>query len=220
MAVTIKKAPIDWTFDYFKLAADPWPTNAPTGTTVCVYDPIALTGVPYVTPDDGATWIADSTNITLGAADLAVIAAQCAAALAAVAYTRQAGVMQVFNTTIDLYQAAGTYDLATRAIQDCLIESVIVALPNINVSDDATITSISVQTNDSTAQVFIDGAVEGLKANLAAEAQIASSLSSPILLRNGKKIQLTIAGGAADASPTKCDVTIIYEAAVSGGYLT
>ncbi|MCJ7829155.1 MAG: hypothetical protein MUP81_05375 [Dehalococcoidia bacterium] len=80
MATTIKKAPIDWVFDYYKLAADAWPTNAPTGTTVLVYDPVALTGVPYVTPDDGVTWIANSTNVVLDAADLAAITAALAAA--------------------------------------------------------------------------------------------------------------------------------------------
>jgi len=39
-----------------------------------------------------------------------------------------------------------------------------------------------------------------------------------VTVKVGKKIQLTIAGGAADAA-TVCDVIAEYRAVVSGGYL-
>jgi hypothetical protein len=112
MARTIKKAPIDWTFDYYKLAADAWPTDAPTGTTVLVYDPAILMGVPYVTPDDGVTWIANSINIVLDAADLAAIAAQVSAQIIAAGLATAASVGAVGDTAT----AASLSDIATTSL--------------------------------------------------------------------------------------------------------
>lgn len=124
--------------------------------------------------------------------------------------------LQIAATTIDLQQAAGTYDLFTGMAQDVVVERLLIRLPNIDVSDDVTITSISIQTNDTTVQVFIS-ATDGAKANLTAEAQL--GYTGVIMVKVGKKIQLTIAGGAADES-TVCDVIAEYRAKVSGGYLT
>ena len=125
------------------------------------------------------------------------------------------GRLQVAATTIDLQQAAATYDLFTGNAQDVVVERLLIRLPNVDVSDDVTITSISIQTNDTTAQVFIS-ATDGAKANLTAEAQL--GYTGVVMIKVGKKIQLTIAGGAADA-PTVCDVVCEYRAKVSGGYL-
>ncbi|MDP2754428.1 MAG: hypothetical protein Q8P40_08570 [Nitrospirota bacterium] len=85
-----------------------------------------------------------------------------------------------------------------------------------NVADDINITSISIQTNDATPQVFITS-TQGAKANLTAEAQITWTGSR--LLKATKLVQLTIAGGAADAS-TVCDVVATYRSVAAGGYLT
>ncbi|GAI96078.1 unnamed protein product, partial [marine sediment metagenome] len=49
-----------------------------------------------------------------------------------------------------------------------------------------------------------------------AEAQL--GYTGVIMIKVGKKIQLTIAGGAAD-NPTVCDVIAEYRAVASGGYL-
>lgn len=57
----------------------------------------------------------------------------------------------------------------------------------------------------------------GAKANLTAENQL--SWDGAIYLGVGDKIQLTIAGGAADAS-TVCNIIAQYRAVVSGGSLT
>lgn len=121
----------------------------------------------------------------------------------------------LYDTTIDLHQAAGTYDIATATTGDVLIESLVIS-PQINVSDDATITYITVQTNTTTAQTLIDSAL-GAKANLTQEAQLAWTGS--VLLRATDKIQFTIAGGSADADPTTCDVIIKYQVIDDGGYL-
>ena len=126
------------------------------------------------------------------------------------------GRLQVAATTIDLQQAAGTYDLFIGTTQDVVVERLLIRLPNVDVSDDVTITSISIQTNDTTPQVFISVA-DGAKANLTAEAQL--GYTGVVMIKVGKKIQLTIAGGAADEA-TVCDVIAEYRAVASGGYLT
>ena len=125
------------------------------------------------------------------------------------------GVLQLAATTEDLQQAASTYDLFTGTTQAVVVEKVVLAVPNVNVSDDATITYITIQTDHSTPQVIFNS-TSGAKANLTAEAQL--SWTGAIYLPAGKKIQLTIAGGAADA-PTVCNITAQYRAVVAGGTL-
>lgn len=127
-----------------------------------------------------------------------------------------AGVLQMAATTKDLQQAAGTYDLFTCSTQAVVVEKLVFALPNVNVSDDVNITYITIQTNHSTPQVIFNSTT-GAKANLTAENQL--SWDGAIYMPTGKKIQLTIAGGAADAS-TVCNITAQYRAVVSGGSLT
>lgn len=111
---------------------------------------------------------------------------------------------RINSTEIDLDQAAGSYTLFTASQGDSLIESVSFRLPNVDVSDDAVITGISIQINKTTPTVFIS-AVAGAKANLPAEAEL--SWDGPAILKNGEEIQLTICGGPADAE-TICDVVV------------
>lgn len=125
------------------------------------------------------------------------------------------GVLQITTTTKDLQQSASTYDLFTGTGQAVVLEKLVFALPNVNVSDDATITYITVQTDHATAQVIFNSTT-GAKANLTAEAQL--SWTGAIYVPVGKKIQLTIAGGAADAA-TVCNITAQYRAVVAGGTL-
>lgn len=119
------------------------------------------------------------------------------------------------STTENLQQIAGDYDLFTGTDQDVLIKSLVIALPAVNVADDAAITSISIQTNDATPQTIISS-TSGAKANLTSSAQLA--WTGCILLAATKKIQLTINGGTADAS-TLCKVTAEYTPITTGGYL-
>ncbi len=128
----------------------------------------------------------------------------------------KAGKAQTFPTTIDLHQAAGTYDVATGTAQMVTIESIIFTV-NDDVSDDGTgITAVTFQTDTTTEQEFINN-VEGTIANLTDESQI--SWEGAVLLRVGDKIQFTIEGGTAAADPTTCSVLIKYRAVVDGGYL-
>jgi len=118
-------------------------------------------------------------------------------------------------TTEDLQQAAGNYTLFTGTGQAVVVERLLIRLPNVNVADDAVITSISIQTDDTTAQVFISN-IQGAKANLTAEQQL--SWRGAIMVAVGTNIQLTINGGAADA-PTVCDIVAEYRTVVAGGTL-
>lgn len=117
------------------------------------------------------------------------------------------------SKTIDLNQVIGTYDLFTGTNQDVQVESLVLRTPNI-VAGGA-LTSISIQTDDATPQIFISSAA-GAVANLTAEAQLTAD--TPIMIKTGKKIQLTIAGGAHGVAYV-CDVVVNYKAITQGGSL-
>ena len=84
-----------------------------------------------------------------------------------------------------------------------------------DIAGGGALTSISIQTDDSTPQVFVSSAL-GAVANLTAQAQLSSN--SPIMIATGKKIQLTIAGGAHGVAYV-CDVVVNYRAIIAGGTL-
>lgn len=120
-------------------------------------------------------------------------------------------------TTIDLNQAANTYDLFTGTTQAVILDFLVLTVPNGGVA--GAVTSISVQTNDATPQIIIDAA-SGAVVNLTTENQLgwSATTSNPIYIAVGKKIQLTIAGGAAGVAKV-CNVVAVYRSIVSGGYL-
>jgi hypothetical protein len=120
---------------------------------------------------------------------------------------------QIATATIDLNQAAATYDLLTGTTQNVMVEKLIIRMPDL--AAGGALTSISIQTDDSTPQVFISS-VLGAVANLTAQAQLASN--SPVIIATGKKIRLTIAGGAHGVAYS-CVVTVMYRAVTAGGYL-
>lgn len=130
-------------------------------------------------------------------------------------YRRELGRQQTSKTTIDLNQAAGSYDLFTGTTADVILTGFSIRLPNVDVSDDASLTSISIQTDDATVTTLLSSA-DGAVANLTAESQ--HSYSGIVYIDAGTKIQLTIAGGASDATTT-CQVGAIYTALNDGGYL-
>ncbi len=141
------------------------------------------------------------------------IQAQAAAALAAVAFTRQAGVKQVKTTTIDLNHGAGNIDLFTGTAQDVILESLVFQDPA--GVPGGVLTAISIQTNDATPAVIIPAAVCPV-ASLLSEAQF--YWTGRIRMGVGKKIQLTIYTGAAGGAYS-CNVVAGYRAVVSGGTL-
>jgi hypothetical protein len=127
-----------------------------------------------------------------------------------------AGRLQIAATTIDLNQAAGTYDLFTGTTQDVVVEKLVIRMPN--AAAGGALTSISIQTDDATPQVFISPD-QGAVGNLTAENQLAYTGVILIDAGTGAKIRLTIAGGATGGAYV-CDVVAEYRAVISGGSLT
>lgn len=127
-----------------------------------------------------------------------------------------AGRLQTTPKTFDLNQAAATYDLFTGTAQDVLIDSLTFRVPLGAVG--GAVTFVSIQTNDATPTVFIS-AVDGAVANLTSEISLSwVPASGKTLLKVGKKIQLTIAGGAAGVAKVT-DIVVDCHAVVAGGYL-
>lgn len=163
-----------------------------------------------------------------GALDSAAATGAVSDAKVAMAYIKQivnnvdaslypAGARCVKPKTIDLHQAAASYDLYTCTTQPCVIEGITIQMPAaIDISDDTAITAISIQTDDTTAQTFIPAAT-AVKASMTAGAQFSWTGFTRIAV--GKKVQLTIVGGTADADPTTCLVEVLYHPTVTGGYL-
>ncbi len=152
----------------------------------------------------------------LGAPAGASLAADIAA-IAVFLDARTMGRAQIAATTIDLDQGVATYVLFTGATQDVIIEGLTIRMPD-DVAGGA-LTNISIQTDDTTPQIFVTQA-EGAVANLVAEAQLSWAPAGGItLLKVGKTIGLTIVGGAEGAAYV-CDVVVKYRAVVSGGNLT
>jgi hypothetical protein len=117
--------------------------------------------------------------------------------------------------TFNLQQAANTYDLYTATSGSVYVVNFTFTLPNVDVSDDATITSIKVET-DTTVVVQLITVAQGAKANLTANK--AFLYTAPFALPSTKKIRITIAGGASDAS-TLCNVTCRWLPINPAGYL-
>jgi len=118
--------------------------------------------------------------------------------------------------TIDLQQAANTYDLFTATGGSVYVERFTLTLPNVNCADDVgAFTSFAVVT-DTTTVITLISAAQGAKVNCTANA--AFSYATPFALPVGKKIRLTIGGGATDAA-TLCITTARYRAINPAGYL-
>ncbi len=119
--------------------------------------------------------------------------------------------------TIDLHQAANTYALFTATGGSVYVEYFSITMPAVSVADDVGgITSISVVT-DTTTVITLLSATAGAVANLTANAVFTYAL--PFALPVGKKINLILAGGTADADPTTCITSCRYRAINPAGYL-
>ena len=123
------------------------------------------------------------------------------------------GATQIAVTTVDLNQAASSYDLFTGTTQRVLLESLIIKMPT--GAAGGALTSISVQTDDVTAGVIISSA-DGALANLTSEAEL--SWTGAMLINVGTKIQLTIDGGA-HGSEYITTIIAKYVSVIAGGTL-
>lgn len=98
--------------------------------------------------------------------------------------------------TLNLAQAAGTYDLATASGSgDLLVQ--LDSLGFYVTTAGATFTSVSVQTNQTTPVVLLSAA-EGAVASLTVNKNLARNIGTAgfpaFILRNGQKIQYTLVG--------------------------
>ena len=131
------------------------------------------------------------------------------------AFKTLAGEMQMAEATLDLNQVAADYDLFTGTAEDCWLIGFSIKMPD-DLCDDATLTSISVHTDDSTPAVLVDPTLDAIVVNLTAEAEF--SWSGKCRINVGTKIQLTIAGGAEGAEYI-VTATAEYRAINDTGYL-
>lgn len=91
--------------------------------------------------------------------------------------------------SMNVQQAAATYDIATATGGDIYIKSAKVYVGTAVI----TLTSVSIQTNMTTA-VVIMSAVEGAVANLTGDKNITIAFATPFILPSTKKLQFTIVG--------------------------
>ena len=113
------------------------------------------------------------------------------------------------TTTINLKQVAGDYDLFTAGAYDIEILHLTIVIPA-DLTAEATLTSIAIKSTDDTPVTFISEA-SGAVANLTANKYLQYNGSDKVA--TGKKIQLTIAGGATAADQI-CTVFVGYRVAI------
>jgi len=152
-------------------------------------------------------------QVAVAIAAIAVAVASPAAALAAVAYTRQAGVTQIFQKSITSAANAGVVTVATITTAACIIKSITLKAVTAAQVD---LTSAAVMGGAAAPITFIS-AVTAAKVNITAIDQQVG-WTGVIELAAAKTIVITLVG----TGPTAVNllVTIEYESAVSGGFLS
>jgi hypothetical protein len=148
---------------------------------------------------------------TIGQVALAI--ASPAAALAAVAYTRQAGVTQIFQKSITSAANAGVVTVATVTTAACVIKSITLKAVTAAQVD---LTSAAIQGGTAAPITFIS-AVTAAKVNITSIDQQVG-WTGVIELAAAKTVVITLVGTG--ATPVNLLVTIEYESAVSGGFLS
>ena len=118
--------------------------------------------------------------------------------------------------TVDLHNGAGAYDLFTATGGSVYVEYFSLTLPNKDLTDDAALTGITVQT-DTTTVITLLASAAGLKVHLANNTVFTYAV--PFALPVGKKIQLSIVGGTATDDPTTCVTSCRYRSINPAGYL-
>jgi len=194
-----------------KVLLDAITTAGPTNVQMEAARDAIIAAIPAMVGTDGAATVADGWDAAL-ATILDNFSAARVGYLDNIATTAM-GRSQIAATTIDLNQAANTYDLFTGTAQAVILESLNIKLPTGAIG--GTITGITIQTDDATPGVIID-ANAGALANLLTEADLYWTASMYITV--GTKIRLTIVGGPAGAGYV-CNVTAKCRAVLDGGHL-
>lgn len=117
--------------------------------------------------------------------------------------------MKCKTFTANLAQAAATYDLVTaNATGGVVIQDIQIYVATAG----ATLTSVAIQTNDTTS-VPILTALEGALANLTVGKNVVKVFTGPTYLHTSKKIQYTIVGTTGTGSLL---VVVRYQPTVAG----
>ncbi len=106
-----------------------------------------------------------------------------------------------------------TVDVMTATAQDLFIDAVIIHVPD-DLSEVATFTGLSVQTDDDTPLVIMS-TTDGAKAKLTGD--FYHVYRGPVVTAATKKIQLTIKAATAGSGKV-ADVTVLWRPVVAGGY--
>lgn len=115
-------------------------------------------------------------------------------------------------TTIELNKAASAYDLWTNGSSDIQVLSLsFISIKDLTGDLAGSLTSIAIKSTDDTPVTFIS-ATAGAKANLSEGKHL--QYNGQDVVAAGKKIQLTIAGGATGSSII-CPVFMAYQEVVS-----
>lgn len=126
-------------------------------------------------------------------------------------YFKNANASVTVPFTLDLSQAANTYDLCSAG-GDCLVKLEVVYVTTVG----ATWTSVSIQSND-TVPFICFSAADGAVANFVATTNLAPTLSRTFFLKRGKKLQYTIVGatGSGGAQAYVTYIPLVPYAALS-----
>lgn len=126
-------------------------------------------------------------------------------------FTYQGDLDKGVSVAVNCAQAAGSYDLLT-ATGDVLV----MLQRYYQITAGATFTALSIQTDDTTAAVLLSAA-EGAVANLTAAKNITSATTNtPIILKSGKKIRMTLSGSTGTGTGT---LAVFYVPLTSGAFL-
>lgn len=128
-------------------------------------------------------------------------------------YVREAGKTQISRKQITSAANAGDVTVATISTQPCLIKSIVLRA---NAAITADLTSAAIYGGAGKVVTFIDAA-SGARANIAATDKQVFWVGA-VAFGTGKTIVITLTGTGATA--VNFQVTIEYEAAEDGGYLS
>lgn len=131
-------------------------------------------------------------------------------------FIQDQSIIQVAQFTANLAQAAATYDLCTAGGGGVTIDIGRIAM--YVATAGATLTSVSIQTNQTNATIILS-AVEGAVANLIAQKNLVRAIPvvGNVYLASGQKLQFTLVGTTGTGSLL---ITIPYYPAVAGARLS
>lgn len=128
------------------------------------------------------------------------------------AYIQITSPLVIKQFTLDLSQAAGTYDIFSAFVSDVIIEHIVLYI----VTAGAVLSSVAIKTNQTTAFDVLT-ATDGAVANLTSQKNLITTWTQqiPIILASGQKIQYLLVGLTGSGS---IRMTVMYRS-FNGSYI-